>query len=144
MIEVVRYQPEHADYINPKDKMVGLQLLAGLKSLTSHPQVISFTVLSDRKPIAIVGITMVWSKVGEVWAIFDESICKQPISLTRRMVRLLNHARDVLSFKRLQANVRATDQQSMRFIEFLGFKKEGLMAKYGPDLVDYYLYGRVT
>jgi RimJ/RimL family protein N-acetyltransferase len=144
MISVVEFSMEHVNSINPKDKKIGLQLLNGLRQVSQHPQVMTFTILENDRPIAIVGYTLVWESVAEVWSILDDSICQMPVAFARKMKRLLNHATDVMALKRLQMNVRASDPVSKRFVEFLGFKKEGLMSKYGPDLVDYYLYGRTA
>ena len=45
---------------------------------------------------------------------------------------------------RIQASVHTTDEQSIKFAEWMGFENEGLMKKFGPDGADYYRFARVV
>ena len=43
----------------------------------------------------------------------------------------------------MHANVKADWMEAIRFAEFLGFEKEGLMKKFGPEGSDYLVMGRI-
>ena len=60
-------------------------------------------------------------------------------------VILKNHIKTITEedeLHRLQATVRDDFDVAKRFIEFLGFKREGLLKNFGPDRCDHIMYSR--
>ena len=55
---------------------------------------------------------------------------------------MLNAGTDLYKLQRVQATVLKENKKAIKWIEFLGFEREGLMRKYVGG--DHYLYARVT
>jgi len=56
---------------------------------------------------------------------------------------LFQHIQETHELSRIQASVCASDVRANRYAQWLGFEKEGIMRKYGPDGTDYIRYARV-
>ena len=76
--------------------------------------------------------------MAEGWVISSKRIFQNKI----KAARLIRKRTDLLCTNnkiwRLQTAVKANFAIGVRFAEFLGLKKEGLMKMYGPDKTDYY------
>ena len=93
------------------------------------------------KPIAIFGLTNYWPGMAELWAVLSPEFKRRPI-LARWVKKAIDDQMSVSGIRRLQMTIR-TEGYLIRWAIFLGFKHEGLMEKYGPDGLDYMMYGRV-
>jgi L-amino acid N-acyltransferase YncA len=84
-----------------------------------------------------------WSGVAEGWVISSKRIFQNKI----KAARLIKKRTDLLcknnKIWRLQTAVKANFTIGVRFAEFLGLKKEGLMEKYGPDKTDYFRMAKI-
>ena len=104
---------------------------------------LSFTLLCNSEPVCSGGIIPVWNGNAEGWAIASKRIFRNKI----KAARLIKKRMDLLCVNnkiwRLQTAVKADFKIGIRFAEFLGFNKEGLMVGYGPDKTDYYLMARI-
>ena len=104
---------------------------------------LAYTLLDDNVPICSGGIIPTWLGNAQGWAISSKRIFKNKI----RAARLIRERTDLLCANnkiwRLQTAVKADFKIGIRFAEFLGFNKEGLMVGYGPDKTDYYLMARI-
>ena len=104
---------------------------------------LSFTLLCNSECVCSGGIVPLWSGVAEGWVISSKRIYENRIKasrLIRKRTDLLCAANKIW---RLQTSVKANFKMGIRFAEFLGFNKEGLMVGYGPDKTDYYLMARI-
>ena len=104
---------------------------------------LAYTLLDDNVPICSGGIIPTWMGNAQGWAISSKRIFKNKI----KAARLIKKRMDLLCANnkiwRLQTAVKADFKIGIRFAEFLGFNKEGLMVGYGPDKTDYYLMARI-
>jgi hypothetical protein len=101
----------------------------------------SYTYIEGGKVFACGGVIQLWEGMGEAWfALADEmdlpvfTICK---AIKEYLDGLIG-----APYKRLQATVKCSDEKAIRFIEWLGFEREGLLRSYGVDGDDYYIYAR--
>ena len=89
------------------------------------------------------GIRILWSGVGEVWSIGDRIYAKR---YAKEMFYYQDSllAQEVINrpFHRLQAHVLKKWKGACKYMERLGFHREGLLEKYGPSGEDYILYAR--
>lgn len=96
----------------------------------------------DREQIiGIAGATRVNDNTCEVWIILDECSKRYIREIYFYAVKSLDDLQRY--YERIQAIVRTDWPVAIRFMERLGFVKEGLMRKFGPDRDDFYLYGRI-
>lgn len=105
---------------------------------------ISYTILDKNgKPIAITGGFFLYDKVMEIWTIVDKKVFEIPIYYSRAMLFLLNKCFSIFDVNRMQIHVMADQPWAEHWGKFLGFTKEGLLKKYGPEGVDYFLFAKV-
>lgn len=93
--------------------------------------------------IAAGGVHFYWPGVGEAWTFMTSYLHKYRFSIHKHTARALDIIMNENSLYRVQAVVDASHKAAVSWIETLGFYREGLMKKYGPDGRDYYMYGRV-
>jgi len=89
--------------------------------------------------IAAAGFIPMWDGVAECWFIGSDRIQTRIKSVLKTTKQIINE----VSYKRLHSNVRADWMKAIRFAEVLGFEKEGLMKKFGPEGSDYLVMGKV-
>ena len=80
--------------------------------------------------------------VGTVWVVTTPLVEKYPLWFSKAVRNMLNAGTDLYKLQRVQATVLKENKQAVKWIEFLGFKREGLMRKYVGG--DHYLYSRVS
>ena len=104
---------------------------------------LSFTLLVDNNPIFSGGIIPLWDGVAEGWVIASKRIYDHKIksvsSIKKRLDLLCNNN----NIWRVQTSVKENFEVGIRFAEWLGLKKEGLMLKYGPDKTNYYRMAKI-
>ncbi len=146
MISVRPYKQGDAFWINPmKDVFAPVDYLRShTDKLAIFPGSFAHTVILDYKIIAIVGITIIWPGVAEVWSLLSEDIKKIPSYFHRGILKGLNFYQQNLKIKRYQASVKKDYLDGLRWIKALGFEYEGEMKSFGPDGSDFFLFGRVA
>jgi len=144
--KIVPYQTQHGDEMiefGLNDKLMDYDASFKENRIDFAMAGLSFTLLDDNKPICSGGIIPSWLGNAQGWVISSKRIFKNKI----RAARLIRERTDLLCANnkiwRLQTAVKADFKIGIRFAEFLGFKKEGLMVGYGPDKTDYYLMARI-
>jgi len=80
--------------------------------------------------------------VGTVWVITTPLVEKYPLWFTKAVRNMLNAGKDLYKLQRIQATVLTENKKAVKWIEFLGFQREGLMRKYVGG--DHYLYSRIS
>ena len=80
--------------------------------------------------------------VGTVWVLTTPLVEKYPLWFSKAVRNMLNAGTDLYKLERVQATVLKENKKAVKWIEFLGFEREGLMRKYVGG--DHYLYARVT
>lgn len=104
---------------------------------------IAYTGIVDDKIIGSGGVLKLWDGVGEAWvfsSIYFEENKRQVYTQVKKFLQLII---DNADYHRIQASIKCDYDVAVRFIEKLGFEREGLMKKYGMDKSDYYRYSRV-
>ena len=100
------------------------------------------TVFEDGKPLLCFGFVMLWNGVAEGWMLKDKSVIDKYLHLGRFSRLLFKGFGTVLRLHRIQFHISCIIFPATRFAEFLKFKKEGILKQYGPDKIDFYIYGR--
>ncbi len=102
----------------------------------------AFTLLYNGKITACAGIITIIQGVGLGWALYPPDIGKYRIDPRIAKTKLKDLMRKY-NFRRVQATVRADFPAGESYLRYLGFEREGLMAKYEPDGTDSILYAIV-
>ena len=104
----------------------------------------AYTAMQESRVFMIGGVYGLWENVGEAWFMMSKYAYDMPRSAAKYSSLLLDHVEEENNLQRIQASVHAGDKQAIRYVEWLGFQKEGLMKKFGPDGSDYYRFARVA
>ena len=144
--KIVPYQSQHGDEMiefGLNDKLMDSDATFKENRIDFAMAGLSFTLLDDNKPICSGGSIPSWLGNAQGWVISCNRIFRNKI----KAARLIKQRTDLLCANnkiwRLQTAVKADFKIGIRFAEFLGFNKEGLMVGYGPDKTDYYLMARI-
>ncbi|MBN2323805.1 MAG: hypothetical protein JXQ30_08720 [Spirochaetes bacterium] len=89
------------------------------------------------------GVVIYWKGVGEGWLICNHTIRKYIREVCFYVGEYLKKIISEDDLHRVQATVPAQWGQGVRFLERMGFQREGLLRKYSKDAEDYYIYSRV-
>jgi len=143
---IVPYKTQHGDEMiefGLNDKLMDYDATFKENRIDFAMAGLSFTLLDNNVPICSGGIIPTWLGNAQGWVISSKRIFKNKI----KAARLIKERTDLLCANnkiwRLQTAVKANFNTGIRFAEFLGFNKEGLMRGYGPDKTDYYLMARI-
>lgn len=102
------------------------------------------TLWDDDLPICCGGIGCTsWKGIGDIWIIPSVHVNKYMKSVYKNALALIEDVTDKLGLWRIQATIKEDDPVAIRWIEHLGFEREGLMRKFGPKQENQYLYARV-
>lgn len=145
-IELVPFKAEHAQQIFDLGlNDVALELRPEHKKYVVSVEDIgmSFTGLLNNQPIAAGGICYLWEGVAEGWVLASRDIFKYPIFCAKTIKKRTDLLATNNKLKRIQTAVKCDSETAIRFAEWLGFKREGLMKNYAPDGSDHYLYAKV-
>ena len=143
---IVPYKTQHGDEMiefGLNDKLMDIDASFKENRIDFAMAGLAFTLLDDNVPICSGGIIPTWLGNAQGWVISSKRIFRNKI----KAARLIKERTDLLCANnkiwRLQTAVKADFKIGIRFAEFLGFNKEGLMVGYGPDKTDYYLMARI-
>lgn len=85
-----------------------------------------------------------WKGFGEFWLVPSIHVPRYPKLVFKAARSFINDAINNMDLHRVQATIKANDPTAINWIERLGFEREGLMRKFGPNQEDQYLYARVN
>ena len=145
-MNIVQFQPDHARELlngemnigapaNPKDflKFVDEMVVNGM----------SFSGIVNGEVIGSGGIVPVYKHMAEVWLLLSGKVYKNRLTTIRNILINMDKMQKQHQFVRLQAAVKASWPEAVRFASWMGFENEGLMRKFGPDHEDYYRFAKV-
>ena len=92
--------------------------------------------------VACGGFLIHYPGVAEAWMMTSALAPRYGLSLFAAARELTTQMFDFARCHRIQAAVHTEFAAAIRFVERLGFVREGTMRHYGPDNTDYYLYAR--
>jgi RimJ/RimL family protein N-acetyltransferase len=103
----------------------------------------AWTAWYEGRVIACGGIVPFWKGVGEGWFFASPEIAKHKVALVKSVKGLLWDMEEG-GYHRIQAVVLESSRPGRRLVEYLGFKFESILKKYGPGGENFIMYGRVS
>lgn len=104
---------------------------------------LSYSAMCDGKVFVMFGLYPLWKGVAEAWMLPSAELADRKMVFHKACLRFFPYASEKLKLHRIQTYVRSTNVQAVRWMEMMYFNREGLLQKYGPDINDYYVYGRI-
>lgn len=137
-----RLQAEHVEDFTPQvwQEEAWGECYSGLKNLLKIEGSVldySWVYLSEGQPIVIMGAIHKWGNYWTAWAFLSDQGTKAPFCFVRQVKDAIPEYMDELGIERLEATTNRSNEKARRFAEFLGFRHEGVLAKYGLDGEDY-------
>lgn len=136
-IKVIGFDPKHLDQIDLKENYAQGECPKTVMNT-------AFTLMRGDTIIAILGGFPFVPGVIHFWALISKQVRSCPIDFHKTCLDVLNWYEENEKPRRIQWEVRADYPMGCKWAESLGLKREGLMAKWGPDGADHYLYARVN
>ena len=104
----------------------------------------SYSLVHNGHLICCAGLVDMWPGVGEAWFIASQKIHKDARPFIRFARQIQSDVIEQNNLWRAQAVVKVGWDKALRFANFLGYKKEGIMQQYGPNRDDYYRVAKLT
>jgi hypothetical protein len=102
----------------------------------------SYTGIIDGEVAICAGVVILWPGVGEAWIAAAPLVYQYPLFLHRNVTRMLDRIIAEYNLHRVQAIVTHDFVRGQRWIERIGFKREGMLTQYLPDKTDCIRYAR--
>lgn len=144
--EIVPYEKEHGDDIiefGMNSKLMEADASYSENRLDMAIPGLSYTLLLDHLPILAGGIYPLWDGVAEGWVLTSKRVFDHKIKAASSVKKRLDLLCTNNKIWRLQTSVKEEFTTGVRFAEWLGLKKEGLMKMYGPDKTNYYRMAKI-
>lgn len=145
-MEVVIFHPRHLEVAELREHE--RELLGGTSDVKTRLETLmqnskaAGTFLHDGRIITCAGFVEMWPGVAELWQIPTIHVVKCKMDYARTMREYMEGAVKNFGYHRLQTSCPA-DPLHDRWMEFLGFTKEGTMRQYTYLKQDYSVFGRV-
>ena len=132
-MNLIPFDPIHLQGFRPHARQAGADLSG------AWFDGVGVTLMDGDRVIAAGGLLPIWSGRVLAWALISEGA---------NMVAVSRAAREFLAgfpeLQRIEATVDLTFPEAIRWIELLGFQREGIMRKCGPNGEDFAMYARVN
>lgn len=149
----IPFEPGHAEDligqvgVTEAEKKYLRSALSGriLVNSAAHPVVhYSVSVIRNGHLLGAGGIFPIWDGVGEAWVLPAALVQKHKRMFVKLIRENMAQMTNEFNFRRVQATARADAPKARRFLEFLGFEREGFLRAYGPDGADHVLYAKLS
>lgn len=142
-IKVIPFKVEHYYAIQKRAEVDDFELEFFIRAngnlLEKFP---SITEVVDKTYIACGGFILLWPNTAELWAKVSPECNQYVVEMNQIALNFISDTARALHLSRLQATVDKEFLMAKRWIEFLGFKKEGLLKKYFNNR-DYLMYSQI-
>lgn len=146
-VKIIRFDPRHVEImaLRETEKFGPFQLKDAYERIERAvgDSVQSGTFLYDGRILFASGFKVLWPGVLEVWVISTIYMAQFPLVSCRILKRYLDGITVDFKAHRVQCTS-YDDPLHARFMEFFGFKKEGVMRKFCHDKKDMVMYARVV
>lgn len=139
-IEVIPYQPEHLLKFAPRNASDDFAPWVAAQAADQNGAM--GTLVADPHVLGFVGYHVRNEATAEVWIMLSRDLFGGSISIVRAVRFFMSQCFEA-GFRRLQALADVDNQVAWRFLEALGFEREGILRSYGPKGEDRFMYGRV-
>lgn len=140
-MQIVPFEAKHLTMVVPQPMQVicmphftiemGEYIEQATESLTG--------IAEDGGIVGMAGLMQRHEGCAIAWAVLSEDAGQRFIRIHKIVSRVLKAS----GYHRIEAYADAEHGESARWLELLGFKREGLMQQFSPDRRDHYLYARV-
>lgn len=140
-MKIVQFEPDHLKSLLLQPSQSIMQPL--LQDPTYGPSLASagpaYSLVDGDAVFATAGLIPQWENRAHAWALISAEVGPHMYLLHKAVLRTFT----LHNFKRIETAVDCNFKQGHRWMELLGFEREGCMRKYTPDGRDCDLYARI-
>lgn len=139
------FSPVHLDIIKiSQEDIEAASEYVDAKKLISHQASVGIAVTAfyGVTPTACFGLVEIWPGVAQAWLAASDDCRRKPLYMTKMAAHFFDIAEISERLHRVQITVKTSDKRAEKWALHLGFVKEGVMSKYGPDGSDHYIMAR--
>lgn len=144
--KIVPYLPEHGEEIitfGMNDKLMEIDASFTDNRIDIALPGLSYSLFVDNNIVCAGGIYPIWDGVAEGWVLSSKRIFDYKIKSASAIKQRLDLLCINNKIKRLQTSVKEDFTTGVRFAQWLGLEKEGLMKHYGPDGTNYWRMAKI-
>lgn len=143
IVKIIPFRIEHFYAIQERAEVDSFELeffiRANARFLNRFP---SITAMVGETYIACAGFIPLWPNTAELWARVSPEAKPYKIEFNQIALNFISDTARAFRFHRLQVTVDEQFMVARRWVEFLGFHREGLLEKYFNDR-HYVMYARI-
>lgn len=145
-LEIIEFHPMHLEVAVVRDHEAATLLTmpdaSNKIANLAKRSVQAATFMYDGRILMCAGFLECWPGVCEVWSIPTIYAKQLPFQYGRTLKRYVEQIAKTFKYHRLQT-VAVADDLHARWMQFLGFQKEGVLRQYTTGKLDYNMYARV-
>ena len=143
---IIPFKTEHLDKLDIRlPGLVGIDIDRAYEEIPKYneagPAFSAFT--DDWLLIVIAGVGILWEGVGVAWSLPSIYVDDYKVGFYKAIKEYLDKVIESNNLHRVQCYVHKDYMISQKYVEHLGFEREGLLKQYGSDKADYYIYARL-
>lgn len=145
--KMVPFEIEHGRHLLDADRRDGIDVLCeGISEeavMEAWKKGVCYTLLLDGEPVVSSGIIHIGFNRGEAWTLVSSLFYKHRKTCFKRIKEMVGIIAQSMELVRVQSTIRADKPWADRWMKHLGFEREGLMKRFGPNGEDFVLYSRI-
>ena len=103
----------------------------------------AYSLIIDNKIVMCAGVFLLGWNRGEAWVLASNDFKAYKKTCFKSIMYKLEEIVFIEKLKRVQATVDPEYTEGIRFLEHLGFEREGLLKSFGPRNEDLLIFGKV-
>lgn len=148
-VTAIAFHPKHLEIMVVRDK--DNELFSGFNSAEAierfsamaRSSVQCLTFLYDGRVLMIAGFCQLWPGVYDVWMLPSVYAKEAPVAFARLLKRYVDRIQEDFAAHRIQT-VSFCDEFHEKWMNFLGFQKEGILRSFTVDKQDMCNYSRIS
>lgn len=140
-MKIIPFDPKHLDGIEVNGQSADVIKIFKSKANELKYCGPCFSGVYKGEIVVCAGFVEMWPGVATAWAVMVQSIPR--FAVHRAVKKGLATIMESCKYFRVQASVPVAHKAGNRWLEGLGFKKEAVMSKYGPNQEDFVQYARI-
>lgn len=138
-MDIVAFEVEHLKRLRVQPAQQSCLAYLTEELLADAVHMDAYTALVDGAPVAVAGLMDFWPGRAMAWSYIGEGAGLHMVRLTRAIRNFL----DGQEIRRIEAYVDPDFEAGLRWIELLGFTREGRLRAFMPDGRDTVIFARV-
>ena len=144
--KIIPFQPSHIELMDIRDiEIASSFMLPDAKErmqMMTDMSLAAGTFILDGQILFAAGVVQMWPGVLDGWIIPTVYVPSHPIWFVKKVKQYFEAMAETFKCHRFQT-VSPDDEQHAKWMELLGFKREGTLEQYSHNKLNYVMYARI-